>query len=123
MFPEHVPGPGGYRAFGVLWEEGEELPIGFTKKVVGFPRVANNCAACHTASYRTRQEETPTYVPAAPTHATHVQALLRLLATCAADPRFNADDILAEIAPGERLSRLDRLACPYLINPRVQQAL
>ena len=52
MFPEKLPGPGGYAAFGVAWEQGQELPIGFTKKVVGFPRVANNCASCHTASYR-----------------------------------------------------------------------
>ncbi|PYO32924.1 MAG: hypothetical protein DMD86_11590, partial [Candidatus Rokuibacteriota bacterium] len=115
MFPEHLPGPGGYRAFGVLWEEGEELPIGFTKKVVGFPRVANNCAVCHTASYRTREEETPTYVPAGPNHASNVQALLRFFATCAADPRFNADDILAEIALVERLSWFDKLAYRYLI--------
>ena len=44
MFPEKLPGPGGYAALGVSWEQGQELPIGFTKKVVGFPRVANNCA-------------------------------------------------------------------------------
>src|SRR5439155_1006401 len=117
------PGPGRYRAFGVLWEEGGELPIGFTKKVVGFPRVANNCAVCHTASYRTREEETPTYVPAGPNHASNVQALLRFFATCAADPRFNADDILAEIALVERLSWFDKLAYRYLIIPRVKQEL
>ncbi|MGH8488024.1 MAG: hypothetical protein ACREXS_03915, partial [Gammaproteobacteria bacterium] len=48
MFPEKLPGPGGYAALGLPWEEGQELPIGFTKKTLGFPRVANNCALCHT---------------------------------------------------------------------------
>ena len=38
MFPEKLPGPGGYASLGVAWEQGQELPIGFTKKVVGFPR-------------------------------------------------------------------------------------
>ena len=37
MFPEKLPGPGGYASLGVWWEEGQELPIGFTKKVIGFP--------------------------------------------------------------------------------------
>src|SRR4051812_27201336 len=48
VFPEYVPGPGGYKAFGVAWEEGHEMPVGFTKRTIGFPRVANNCAICHT---------------------------------------------------------------------------
>ena len=47
VFPDLLPGPGGYASFGVVWEEGQELPAGFSKKVVGFPRVANNCASCH----------------------------------------------------------------------------
>ena len=37
MFPEKLPGPGGYASLGVAWEQGQELPIGFTKKVIGFP--------------------------------------------------------------------------------------
>src|SRR6266852_5755891 len=32
MFPEKLPGPGGYAAFGLGWEQGAELPIGFTQK-------------------------------------------------------------------------------------------
>ena len=31
MFPEKLPGPGGYASLGVAWEQGQELPIGFTK--------------------------------------------------------------------------------------------
>ncbi len=32
MFPEKIPGPNGFASFGVSWEQGQELPIGFTKK-------------------------------------------------------------------------------------------
>src|SRR6266852_5693526 len=48
VFPELMPGPGGYKSFGVVWEEGRELPVGFSKKRVGFERVTNNCAVCHS---------------------------------------------------------------------------
>src|SRR5918996_1602873 len=54
IFPEKLPKPGGYAGLGVPWEQGQELPGGFTKKVIGFPRLSNSCAVCHTATYRTR---------------------------------------------------------------------
>src|SRR5512134_2379487 len=52
-FPDKLPKPGiGYASFGVVWEEGQALPVGFSKRRIGFDRVANTCAACHVASYR-----------------------------------------------------------------------
>ena len=98
MFPEKLPGPGGYASLGVAWEQGQELPIGFTKKVIGFPRVANNCASCHTASYRKSADENPVFVPAGPNHTLNLQAFFRFVVDCARDPRFNADEIMSEIA-------------------------
>src|SRR5205085_11603401 len=57
IFPDLLPGPGGYRSFGVVWEEGREVPIGFSKKTIGaFPRITNNCALCHTASWRSSED-------------------------------------------------------------------
>src|SRR5262245_24318820 len=47
---DKLPGPGGYTSLGMVWEEGEEMPIGFTKQTIGIPRVGVNCAACHTTS-------------------------------------------------------------------------
>ena len=64
--PREAAGPGGYASLGVPWEQGQELPVGFTKKTIGFPRVANNCAVCHTATYRTKPDENPTFVVAGP---------------------------------------------------------
>ena len=62
MFPEKLPGPGGLASLGVAWEQGQELPIGFTKKVIGFPRVANNCASCHATSLRKSREREPGFL-------------------------------------------------------------
>ena len=64
MFPEKLPGPGGYAALGVPWEQGQELPVGFTKKTIGFPRVGNTCAVCHTATYRSSPDATPVFISA-----------------------------------------------------------
>ena len=52
IFPEYLPGPGGYASTGILSKDGREMPVGLSKVTIGFPRVAINCAMCHTASYR-----------------------------------------------------------------------
>src|ERR1043165_2817330 len=66
VFPDLPPGPGGYKSFGLTWEEGKEMPVGFTKRVIGFPRVANNCAICHTGTWRSTKDEVPHVVTPAP---------------------------------------------------------
>jgi mono/diheme cytochrome c family protein len=123
MFPEKLPGPGGYASFGVPWEQGKELPVGFTKKVIGFPRVANNCAVCHAARYRTRSAENPTVVAAGPGNTTNVEAFFRFFVDCAKDPRFNGDNVLYEIMNVTVLSWLDKLIYKYLIIPITKQRL
>jgi len=123
MFPEKLPGPGGYAAFGVAWEQGQELPVGFTKKVIGFPRVANTCATCHTTSYRTRVDENPTYVIGGPGHTLDLEAFFRFLVDCAKDPRFNADNLLHEIQLVTRLSWLDRQIYRYALIPITKRRL
>lgn len=123
MFPEKLPGPGGYASLGVLWEQGQEMPIGFTKKVIGFPRVANNCASCHTASYRKSANENPVFVPAGPNHTLNLQAFFRFVVDCAKDPRFNADEIMSEIALIYKLSWLDKLIYRYVLIPITRKRL
>ena len=56
VFADKLPRPGGYAAFGFQWEPGKELPVGFSKvDLYGGPRVAINCAFCHTSSFRTSE--------------------------------------------------------------------
>ena len=115
--------PGGYAALGVAWEQGQELPVGFTKKTIGFPRVANNCAACHTASYRTSPDANPVFVVGGPGHTLNIQNFFRLLIDCARDPRFNADILMAEINRVTELDLVDRLLYRYLIIPITKKRL
>jgi hypothetical protein len=123
MFPEKLPGPGGYASLGVAWEQGQELPIGFTKKVIGFPRVANNCASCHTASLRKSPNENPVFYPTGPNHTLNLQAFFRFVVDCAKDPRFNADEIMSEIRSVYKLSFIDRLIYRYILIPITKKRL
>ncbi|HKR11629.1 MAG TPA: hypothetical protein VJT15_06215 [Pyrinomonadaceae bacterium] len=123
MFPEKLPGPGGYTALGAVWEEGRELPIGFTKMTIGFPRVAVNCAACHTTTVRLTPKDKPSMFPGGPSSRFQPQAYLRFLFACASDPRFNADNIMREIERVQKLSFLDKMLYRYLIIPQTKKTL
>ncbi len=123
IFPDYLPGPGGYRSLGVTWEEGRELPVGFTKKVVGFPRVGNNCALCHAGTYRINKDSNPIVVAGAPTHSFDVQGMFRFLFRAAEDPRFNAKTILSEIDQSYKLSFIDRQIYRFIIIPFTRKKL
>jgi mono/diheme cytochrome c family protein len=123
IFPEYLPGPGGYASLGMLAKDGHEMPIGFSKVTVGFPRVGINCAVCHTASVRSRPDEPPMIYAAGPSHQTTEQQYLRFLFACASDPRFTADTILGEIAKNYELSTLDKLLYRFAIIPFTKRAL
>ncbi len=123
MFPEYMPGPGGYASLGLSWEEGREMPVGFAKQRIGYIRVTGNCALCHAVSTRNATDVVPTITAAVPGHATNIQPLLTFLTRCAQDPRFNAYDILAQVDTATTLSLSDRLLYKYILIPRARQAL
>jgi mono/diheme cytochrome c family protein len=123
IFPEYLPAPGGYASLGILSRDGHEMPVGFSKVTVGFPRVGINCAVCHTASFRARPDDVPTLYPAGASHQTAEQQYLRFLFACASDPRFTADTIMAEIAKNTRLPLMDRLLYRFAIIPATQRGL
>ena len=115
--------PGGYAALGVAWEQGQELPVGFTRKTIGFARVANNCAVCHTTSYREKIDSNPVFVVGGPAHTTNVEGFFRYLIDCAKDPRFNADILMAEINRVADLDFIDKLLYRFFIIPITKQRL
>ena len=126
MFPEkllklHPSGDsqtGGLAVLRLSWEEGVELPIGLAKKTVGYPRITLTCAACHTRSVSPGGAAAFTASISGATDP--VDALSRFIYQCALDPRFNPDNILAEMANMTRLSWLDQLAYRFIIIPRTR---
>jgi mono/diheme cytochrome c family protein len=123
IVPDLLPGPGGYASLGMLARQGHDLPIGLSRVTIGYPRVATNCAFCHTAAVRSAPGAQPALVPGAPAHQTSVQQYRRFLAAAASDPRFNAGTILGEIARNYRLSAIDRLLYRFVVIPGTRQRL
>ena len=123
IFPEHLPGKGGYRSLGLYQEKGRDTPVGFTKKTVGFPRVAFNCAACHSATFRAGREAKRQLVLTAPATTFDPQGYVRFLIAAGADKRFTADNILKAIDRHTDLSWIDRQLYRYIIVPRLRDAL
>jgi mono/diheme cytochrome c family protein len=123
VFADKLPGPGGYTSLGMTWEEGQEMPVGFPKKIIGFERVGLNCAACHTATYRTDPKQKPVIMPTGPSNKFDIQAYLRFLYSCASDPRFNADYLLEELRYVHEFSPIERALYRYVIIPQTRRAL
>lgn len=122
--PDLVPGPGGYAAFGMIYEPGHESPIGFSVKTIGFPRVAINCAFCHAGTVRDSEDAAPRVVLAGSASQLDAQAYSRFLFGCAADPRFSADRILDEMRrDGAPLSALDAVIYRYLLIPQTRKGI
>jgi hypothetical protein len=111
IFPDLLPGPGGYTALGVQSKDGYEMPIGLSKVTVGYPRVGINCAMCHSGAGRTRPDNAV------------ARRYVSFLSAAAADPRFTPTTILAEIAKNYRLSPSDRLLYRLVIIPATRERL
>ncbi len=123
VFPDYLPGPGGYKSLGVVWEPGSDIPVGFSKKTIGFERIGNNCAICHVGTWRTDASDLPHLVIGAPAHTSNLQGMLRFLVNCGQDPRFNADTLLTQIERETKLSLVDKLIYRFALIPLTRSAL
>lgn len=122
-FPEYLPKPGGYAALGFIWEPGSEMPVGFTRKRIGFDRVGINCALCHAGSVQVPGEAIPRCYLGAPANTANVLGYQRFLFACAKDPRFNGTTLMPIIARQVRLSLADQALYRTLLIPATRKAL
>jgi hypothetical protein len=106
IFPEYVPGPGGYLSFGFEWQRGDQLPVGLS-------RTDDRIPVIQSASGPAGREGAPP----------NLDAYRRFLVSAAEDPRFTADNILPVIRYYVRLSWMDRLRYRYLAIPRARDAM
>lgn len=125
IFPDYLPGDqDGYGSFGVYWESGRELPVGFSKRSLGvIPRVAFNCAFCHQGSYRLQGADKSTLVPGGAGTRVRPQEYQRFLLRAGMDDRFNADRIMAAIEQIYAMPWWERKLYRHLLIPFTRKAL
>src|SRR5581483_8348328 len=123
MFPEKLPGPGGWASLGLIMEDRHDLPIGFAHRKIGYDSVEANCALCHTAQIRRTVVSKPEIVLGAPAHTLDLQGFQRFLYACAADPRFTPDNVIAAINRVHKLSLMESMLYRFLIVPATKEGL
>jgi hypothetical protein len=116
-------GRGTWAAFGLLYEPGKSLPVGFAQRQIGYPSVEPNCALCHTGSVRTAADAAPTILPGAPAHQLDLEAFQWFLYDCAADARFTSAAVTAAIEKNHDLSAIQKAVYRFAIVPFAKQML
>ncbi len=115
LMPDRRPGDVGYESFGMFYEDGEDLPVGVSKRRhLGMDRVFLNCAACHISTVRETADGAPRVVVGMPANTFNLGAFQKFFFDCAKDPRFNWKHIVPWIEQiGGDLDLIDR----YLVYP------
>ena len=110
--------PGGYAAYGFLYEQGHDLPIGVSRRRrLGVEQVGLNCAFCHTGTVRGAPGDQTRIIPGMPAHQLDLQGFLAGLVGCSIDPRLTADNVLAKVKEsGGSMSFMERLILPITIK-------
>jgi hypothetical protein len=106
----------------VAWEQGQELPVGFTKRPSAFP-ASPTTAPPATPPATAKRRLQPGFRGRRAGHTVNIQNFFRLLIDCARDPRFNADILMAEINRVTDLDAIDRLLYRFLIIPITKKRL
>jgi len=111
MFPEYLPtgAPKDYTAFGFIQEQGRTLPIGFSVRRRLIDLAGLNCAVCHVGQVRASADDAPRVILGMPANTVDLLAFFEFLFACAADNRFTADNIIAEMKKDGSLFFVDRL--------------
>ena len=123
MFPDKLPGPGGWASLGLVYEEGHDLPIGFAKRHIGYDAVEANCSLCHTGQFQRTPDGPHEVILGGPAGTLDLQGFQRFLYSCADDPRFTADNLMNAIGRVHQLSWVESLIYRYLLIPGVRQGL
>jgi len=135
MFPEKLPANArtapaggsstkeGWASFGFIFEPGQEIPIGFSLRHIGYPALEANCSLCHTGTYRTSPSDTPKVILGSPAHSLDLQSFQHFLFECASDPRFTSRNVLKAINQVHPPSWFEGLVYRFLIIPVTKHGL
>ncbi len=129
MFSDQIPTDSyqvgtGYEALGFIQEDGQDLPVGFSKRKTLIDRVGLNCAICHAGLVRDRPESQPRLITTMPSNTVNLQGYIQFISRAARDARFTAREMLPEIeALGAHLNPIETAVYRFIAIPRTRDAL
>jgi mono/diheme cytochrome c family protein len=118
-------GDQGWGRFGLITRDGDDLPLGFSRRVVsGVERVWFNCSLCHVGTYRLPGDDRQYLIAGAPSNNLRLQEMIVFLIEAGRDPGLTADVMMQGIRDaGGDLSWPERLIYRHLAFPRVKARL
>lgn len=132
--PELLPGVdvsdarNGWKSLGLIYEEDKEYPVGLSQRHIGYPSVEPNCGLCHTASYRTAENEPEQLILGGSAHGLDLQSFQWFLYDCAASDNFTVKKVMAAIEADletrdESLSSIEKMIYEAAILPFAKTGL
>ena len=113
----------GWEYFGMIQEEGQPLPVGFSRRIVtGVERAWLNCSVCHVATYTLPGDDTVYQIAGGPSNELRLYDLIVFLTDVGTDPAFTADAVIAAVNSDEvpgHLNFLERQLYRYAVHPQV----
>ena len=120
-------GDAGWAALGLHTEEGQPLPIGFSRRVVtGVERAWLNCSVCHMGTYKLPGDDELHFIPGGASNDLLLYDLIAFFIDVGRDPGFTADRLIAAINSDEVPAHLNFLERPfyrYVVFPQVKAGL
>ncbi len=127
MFADKLPdgAPADYRAFGLLYEPGKDLPIGTSRrKVAGIERVWLNCSVCHVGTVRAEPGGEQQLILGAPANNLRLFDFIQFMRAAAVDNRWQPDYVFEKIeVVGGDLGLLKRLLYRFVVIDQVRAGL
>jgi mono/diheme cytochrome c family protein len=113
--------PGGFASLGFIVEEGQELPIGISRRRrMGLDHVGLNCAVCHTGTVRDTPSSPPRVVPGMPAHQLDLQSFVGFVMDCTLDNRLTAETIARYLPDSGGPSAFERLLLRTVLIDRLK---
>jgi mono/diheme cytochrome c family protein len=130
LFPEAFGNRDDYSTFGFLYEKDargrqRDLPIGVSRRTVhGVDLVWLNCAVCHTGTYRLKDGDPHTIVPAMPSNNLKFETFVRFVLASATDERLAPDTLMPAVEKaGPPFGTVERTAWKLVVLPRLREGL
>lgn len=125
LFPEEFENRTDYSAFGFLYKDDRDLPVGIAKsRKLGIDLVWFNCSVCHFGQYRTAEDAPPVHVAGMPANTLDLGRFTETVLRISDDPRLAPEPLLQAMRrAGVGLGKVDEAIWRVAVFPRMREEM